>query len=92
MSEPVTIRVLDREWVLAQANAVLGDSEVAAVKLGMAVNAGHDLTLDNLPPLVKRTPHIAEASIGHAVIADCLIHGMAETVRRYRAALGDADA
>jgi pyridoxine 5-phosphate synthase len=64
----------------------------AAVKLGMAVNAGHDLTLDNLPPLVKRTPHIAEASIGHAVIADCLIHGMAETVRRYRAALGDADA
>ena len=64
----------------------------AAVKLGMAVNAGHDLTLDNLPPLVRRTPHIAEASIGHAVIADCLIHGMAETVRRYRAALGDADA
>ena len=64
----------------------------AAVKLGMAVNAGHDLTLDNLPPLVRRTPHIAEASIGHAVVADCLIHGMAETVRRYRAALGDADA
>ncbi len=64
----------------------------AAVKLGMAVNAGHDLTLDNLPPLVRRTPHISEASIGHAVIADCLIHGMAETVRRYRAALGDADA
>ncbi len=64
----------------------------AAVKLGMAVNAGHDLTLDNLPPLVRRTPHIAEASIGHAVMADCLIYGMAETVRRYRCALGDSDA
>ena len=59
---------------------------------GGATTPAQEAILDNLPPLVKRTPHIAEASIGHAVIADCLIYGMAETVRRYRCALGDADA
>lgn len=61
----------------------------AAVAAGLAVNAGHDLTLDNLPALVARVPEIAEVSIGHALTADALIHGMAETIRRYRAACGD---
>ncbi|WP_181702488.1 pyridoxine 5'-phosphate synthase [Chthonobacter albigriseus] len=61
----------------------------AATAAGLAVNAGHDLTLDNLPPLVARVPEIAEVSIGHALTADALIHGMAETIRLYRAACGD---
>ncbi|KAF0136703.1 MAG: pyridoxine 5-phosphate synthase [Xanthobacteraceae bacterium] len=60
----------------------------AAVAAGLAVNAGHDLTLDNLPALVARAPAIAEVSIGHALTADALIHGMAETVRLYRKACG----
>lgn len=64
----------------------------AAAAAGLGVNVGHDLTLDNLPPLVQRTKVIAEASIGHALIADAFLYGMAETVRRYRAALGDTDA
>lgn len=62
----------------------------AAAKAGLGVNAGHDLTLDNLPTLVARAPAIAEVSIGHALTADALIHGMAQTVRLYRAACGEA--
>lgn len=53
---------------------------------GLAVNAGHDLTMANLPTLIRSIPFLAEVSIGHALIADCLEYGMAETVRRYRLA------
>ncbi|QCK86213.1 pyridoxine 5'-phosphate synthase [Phreatobacter aquaticus] len=61
----------------------------AAARAGLGVNAGHDLTLDNLPSLIARVPGIAEVSIGHALTADALIHGMAETVRLYRKACGE---
>jgi pyridoxine 5-phosphate synthase len=61
----------------------------AARAAGIGVNAGHDLTLVNLPPLVARLPDLAEVSIGHALTADALIYGMAETVRLYRAACGN---
>lgn len=55
---------------------------------GIGVNAGHDLTLDNLPALVEAIPDLEECSIGHALTADALIYGYAETVRKYRAILG----
>jgi pyridoxine 5-phosphate synthase len=55
---------------------------------GIGVNAGHDLTLDNLPALVAAIPDLEECSIGHALTADALIYGFAETVRKYRAILG----
>jgi pyridoxine 5-phosphate synthase len=61
----------------------------AAKAAGLGLNAGHDLTLDNLPPLVAALPHLEEVSIGHAITADALIHGMAGAVRLYRAACGD---
>lgn len=61
----------------------------SAGDLGLELNAGHDLTVENLPALVARVPSIAEVSIGHGLTADALIHGMAETVRRFRRALGD---
>ena len=61
----------------------------AARDAGIGLNAGHDLTLVNLPPLVARLPNLAEVSIGHALTADALIHGMAETVRLYREACGN---
>ncbi|MGL4284944.1 MAG: pyridoxine 5'-phosphate synthase [Phreatobacter sp.] len=61
----------------------------AATAAGLGVNAGHDLTLDNLPPLIAAIPAIAEVSIGHALIADALVHGMTETVKLYRRACGD---
>ena len=60
----------------------------AARAVGLAVNAGHDLTLANLPPLVARIPFLAEVSIGHGLTADCLTYGMAETVKRYVRACG----
>lgn len=55
---------------------------------GLAINAGHDLTVDNLQPLIKRIPAIAEVSIGHSLTADALVHGMANTVRRFLGACG----
>jgi pyridoxine 5-phosphate synthase len=56
---------------------------------GIGVNAGHDLTLENLQALVEAIPDLEECSIGHALTADALIYGFAETVRRYKAILGD---
>jgi len=58
-----------------------------AAELGLAVNIGHDLNLDNLPPLVAALPQVAEASIGHELTADALVMGFAAAVRAYRAAL-----
>ena len=55
----------------------------AAVAAGLEVNAGHDLSLDNLPVLIRQVPSVAEVSIGHALIAEALEFGLAETVRRY---------
>ncbi len=61
----------------------------AAEAEGLGLNAGHDLTRENLPRLVAALPNLLEVSIGHAVIADALSLGMAETVRQFRAAIGD---
>ena len=61
----------------------------AAKAVGLGVNAGHDLTCDNLPELAAAIPHLAEVSIGHALVGDALIFGMAETVRRFRYACGE---
>ncbi len=60
----------------------------AATAAGLGVNAGHDLTLANLPQLIAAAPAIAEVSIGHALTADALTYGMAETVRLYAKACG----
>jgi pyridoxine 5-phosphate synthase len=57
----------------------------------MAVNAGHDLDLRNMPLVSREVPEIIEVSIGHALIADALYLGLAETVRRYvRVCRGEA--
>jgi pyridoxine 5-phosphate synthase len=61
----------------------------AAEAAGIGLNAGHDLTRENLVPLVKALPNLQEVSIGHAVIADAMMFGMAETVRLFRKAIGD---
>ena len=54
-----------------------------ARSIGLAINAGHDLNLQNLPPLIEHIPFLAEVSIGHALIADALEFGMAETIQKY---------
>lgn len=61
----------------------------AARDCGLGVNAGHDLTVANIPPLIARAPFIREMSIGHGFTADALIYGFAESVRRFRKAMGE---
>ena len=55
----------------------------AARDCGLAVNAGHDLSLDNLGYFLRTIPFIAEVSIGHALISEALYLGLEETVKRY---------
>jgi pyridoxine 5-phosphate synthase len=57
-----------------------------AHSLGLGVNAGHDLDLHNLT-LFKKLPHLAEVSIGHALISDALFVGLDRAVRDYLKAL-----
>ena len=57
----------------------------AAADIGLGVNAGHDLSLLNLKPFLDSVRPVDEVSIGHALIADALELGLAETVRRYAA-------
>ena len=68
--------------------ADLAETAAAAKSAGLEVNAGHDLTLENLPALVRVIPQLAEVSIGHGITADALIMGFPEAVRRYLKALG----
>jgi pyridoxine 5-phosphate synthase len=61
----------------------------AAAATGLGLNAGHDLTRENLPRLVAALPNLQEVSIGHAITADALMFGMGETVKMFRQAIGD---
>jgi pyridoxine 5-phosphate synthase len=54
---------------------------------GLAVNAGHDLSQDNLGEFLRAVPNVQEVSIGHALIGEALYAGLASTVRRYLAIL-----
>ena len=54
-----------------------------AHSLGMGVNAGHDLDLNNLRDFANHVPHLTEVSIGHALISDALYLGMSNTVAKY---------
>jgi pyridoxine 5-phosphate synthase len=53
-----------------------------AHSMGLAVNAGHDLDLENLV-MFRRLPHLAEVSIGHALISHALFVGLSQSVREY---------
>ena len=59
-----------------------------AHRVGLDINAGHDLTVANLPALCKALPHLREVSIGHGLTADALEYGIAGTVQRHLKALG----
>ncbi len=56
----------------------------AAQAAGLGVNAGHDLNRDNLADFLHAVPGVLEVSIGHALVADALELGLAETVRDYQ--------
>lgn len=55
----------------------------AAMNVGLGINAGHDLTVENLPDLIRQVPNIAEVSVGHGLTADALLYGMAASVKRF---------
>ena len=69
----------------------IAETVVAAHAAGLAVNAGHDLDLTNLPALIDAADDgIAEVSIGHAFTADCLLMGVDDATRAYLDALKPA--
>jgi pyridoxine 5-phosphate synthase len=55
-----------------------------AHKLGLGINAGHDLDLNNLAFFSQHIPHLDEVSIGHALICDALYYGLENTIQLYR--------
>ncbi len=64
----------------------------AAQRVGLGVNAGHDLNRDNLAAFLIAVPGVEEVSIGHALIADALEFGLPDTVRKYLAEIRRAGA
>ena len=63
------------------------DAAQAVRDLGLALNAGHDLSLVNLHYFKQRIPWLAEVSIGHQLISDALYLGLHDTIRAYLKAL-----
>ena len=61
-----------------------------AKAIGLGLNAGHDLNLDNLAFFAAHLPMLDEVSIGHALVCDALYLGLEETIRRYQQCLGNA--
>jgi pyridoxine 5-phosphate synthase len=59
----------------------------AARKAGLGINAGHDLTIDNLGRFIAAIPDCAEVSIGHAITADALMMGWRGAVSAYLTAI-----
>lgn len=55
-----------------------------AQELGLGINAGHDLDLENLQYFAQQVPGLDEVSIGHALISDALYYGLENTIQMYR--------
>ncbi len=58
-----------------------------AHKVGLGVNAGHDLSLENLEFFHSRVPYLNEVSIGHSLISDALYLGISDTIKKYKKCL-----
>ena len=58
-----------------------------AKELGLGINAGHDLSLENLTYFAQHIPDLLEVSIGHALIADAIYYGLENTVQLYKRCL-----
>lgn len=66
-----------------QAVAAYTEAAKVANAVGIGINAGHDLNLDNLKFFRDHCPQLLEVSIGHALISDALYYGLANTIRMY---------
>jgi len=62
-----------------------------AHKLGMKVNAGHGLNLDNLSDVVETVPHLHDISIGHALVSTALFRGLDATVKAFLEIINQTD-
>ena len=74
----------------AEVTAGFAATAQAALAAGLGINAGHDLNQPNLTAFLRAVPGVQEVSIGHALIADALELGYAETVRGYLRAIQNA--
>ncbi|MDE6265334.1 MAG: pyridoxine 5'-phosphate synthase [Paramuribaculum sp.] len=63
------------------------EASIAAHKCGLGVNAGHDLSLDNLKFFHEKMPYLDEVSIGHALISEALYLGIENTIKAYKECL-----
>ncbi len=82
-----------RVWSTPRRGGVLAgfaDAAQAARAVGLGVNAGHDLNLDNLTDFLVAVPGVLEVSIGHALVADALELGLAAAVCAYLDRIGAA--
>jgi pyridoxine 5-phosphate synthase len=59
------------------------ETAVEATKYGLGINAGHDLSLENLKYFADNIPNLLEVSIGHALISEALYLGLENTVQAY---------
>ena len=59
------------------------EAAILAHKLGLGINAGHDLSLENIQFFKENIPHLAEVSIGHALITESLYLGLENVVSMY---------
>ncbi len=78
----------DSQEGLEQSIEVFANAGRAAAQYGIALNAGHDLNIKNLPLFCQRLPNLLEVSIGHAFTVDCIELGLETAVQRYQQALG----
>jgi pyridoxine 5-phosphate synthase len=60
------------------------ESAKKATELGLGINAGHDLSLENLEYFAKNIPNLDEVSIGHALISDALYLGLENSIQMYK--------
>ena len=71
----------------SEAVSPFAETAAFATKLGLGVNAGHDLDLENLSFFKNRIPSLLEVSIGHALISNALYYGLENTIQLYLRAL-----
>lgn len=75
----------DREGAVAP----FTKAAITAHSVGLGLNAGHDLNLDNLRYFTEQVPYLQEVSIGHALISDALYFGLENTIQLYLRQLKD---
>ena len=75
-----------KEYPINKENAIKPYHETAlqAIQFGLGINAGHDLSLENVKYFANHIPNLLEVSIGHALISEALYLGLENTVQAYR--------